>query len=125
MGMGRDGGPAMDSSSLSPNVMVKEKEIIKFQVLAERFFKLMWLTAHGTDDADLQYDEFIDSQCSKYREKFVTFNKSTDAIDLLLDEFLDKNQIYISFWRRCGIIFVLFFMVKVLSKEDAASINNC
>ena len=57
------------ASFLAPNAMVEEKEIskMKFQVLAERFFKLMWLTAHEADDADLQYDEFVDSECSKHK----------------------------------------------------------
>ena len=40
---------------------------MKFQVLAERLCKLKWLTAHETDDADLQYDDFIDSECSKQK----------------------------------------------------------
>ena len=44
---------------------------------------------------------------SKHREKFATFDKSTDAIDLFLGEFLHKNQKYISFWKVCGITFVL------------------
>ena len=49
---------AVRKASLTPNAMVEEKEIskMKFQVLAERLFKLMWLTAHEADDADLQYD---------------------------------------------------------------------
>ena len=138
-----------NSSSLLPNAMVEENEIstMKFQVLAERLFKLKWLThyspvllictpwkdhktyrfsdvfrgyrwappgcnglaAHETDDADLQYNEFVDSECSKYREKFVTVDKFTDVVGLFLGEFLHKNQTYISFWRVCGIIIVLSY----------------
>ena len=40
-------------------------------------------------------------------ETFSTFNKSADAVNLFLGEFLHKNQKYISFWRVCGI--VVFF----------------
>ena len=37
-------------------------------------------------------------------ETFSTFNKSADAVNLFLGEFLHKNQKYISFWRVCGIV---------------------
>ena len=40
-------------------------------------------------------------------EKFATFDKSIDAVDRFLGEFLQKNQNYISFWRVYGIIFVI------------------
>ena len=61
--------------------MVEEKEIskMKFQVLVERLFKLKWLIVH---------DEFVNSECSKHREKFATFDKFVDAVDLILGEFL-------------------------------------
>ena len=39
-------------------------------------------------------------------EKFATFDIYTDALRLLLGEFLHKNQKYSSFWRVCGSIFV-------------------
>ena len=39
-------------------------------------------------------------------EKFATFDIYTDALHLLLGEFLHKNQKYNSFWRVCGNIFV-------------------
>ena len=80
---------------------------MKFQFLAERLIKLKWLTAHEPDDADLQYDEFTYSECSKHREQFATFGKSIDAVDQFLGEFLQKNQNYISFGRVYGIIFVI------------------
>ena len=80
-------------SSLSPNTMVEEKEIskMKFQVLAERLIKLKRLTANEADYVDLQYDEFADSECSKHREKFATFNKSTAVVDLFFADLLYKN----------------------------------
>ena len=42
-----------NSSALSPNSMVEEKELskMKFQGLVERFCKLKWLTADEADDA--------------------------------------------------------------------------
>ena len=84
--------------------MVEEKEIpkMKFQVLAERLFKLKQLLAHEANDAYLQYDESVDSECSKHKEKFATFNKSTVVFDQFLGKFLHKNQKYISLWRVCG-----------------------
>ena len=83
-----------NASYLSPNVVFEEKQAskMKFQALAERLFRLKWLTAGETDDADLQYDEFVDSEWSKHKEKFATFNKSADAFDLFLGEFLHENQ---------------------------------
>ena len=80
---------------------------MKFQVFAERLFKLKLLHAHEADDAGLQYHESVDSECSKHREKFATFNKSPVAFDRFLGKFLHKNQKYISFWRVCGIVFIL------------------
>ena len=46
----------------------KERRNIKFQILAERLIKLKWLITHEPDDADLQYDEFVISECSKHRK---------------------------------------------------------
>ena len=43
-------------------------------------------------------------QNTQNTEKFTTFNISADAVDFFLDEFLHKNQKYISFWRVCGIV---------------------
>ena len=55
-----------NASSLSPNAMVEEKNIskMKFRALAERLSKLKWLIADEGDDAKMQYDEFVDSECS-------------------------------------------------------------
>ena len=62
--------------------MAEEKQTskMKFQVLAEGFFKLKWLTADETDDTKLQYEEFVDSKCSKRKKKISSFDKSTDAV---------------------------------------------
>lgn len=46
----------------------KKKSNIKFPVFAERLFKLKWLTAHEADDAYLQYDEVVHSECFKHRK---------------------------------------------------------
>ena len=64
---------------------------MKLQVLAANLFKLKWLTASESDDAKLQYKEFVDWYCSKHEEKFATFYKSADALDPFLNEFLHKN----------------------------------
>lgn len=66
---------------------------MKFQVLAERLFKLKWLTAHETDDADLQYDEVVHSECFKHREKFAPFSKSSLMLLIyFLGSFSTKNK---------------------------------
>ena len=95
---------------------------MKFRVFAERLFKLKQLHAHEADDAYLQYDESVDSECSKHREKFATFNKCTVAFDQFLGKFLHKNQKYTSFWRVCGIIFILFHGQSTI--ERGLSINK-
>ena len=107
------------NASLSPNAMVEEKEIskMKFQVLAERLFKLKWVTADETDDTKLQYEEF-----EKKIEKFATFSKSTDDLDLFPGKFLHKNQKYISFWRVCGNIFVFSHSQSTI--ERGFSVNK-
>ena len=90
--------------------MVEEKEMskMKFQVLAKRLIKLRWFTVREADDADLQFDEFVDSECSK-QKNLPGFDKTADAVDLFLGDFLHKNQKFISFWRVCGIIFVISY----------------
>ena len=59
-----------NASSLSPDAMAEEKQAskMKFRVLAERLFKLKWSTADETDDAKLQYKEFVDSECLEHRK---------------------------------------------------------
>ena len=66
---------------------------MKFQVLVERLFKLKWLTAHEADDADLQYDEVVHSECFKHREKFAPFSKSSVMLLIcFLGSFSTKNK---------------------------------
>ena len=93
-----------------PSAMVEEKEMskMKFQVLAKRLIKLRWFTVREADDADLQFDEFVDSECSK-QKNLPGFDKTADAVDLFLGDFLHKNQKFISFWRVCGIIIVISY----------------
>ena len=57
--------------------MVGEKKLskMKFQGLVERLCKLKWLTTDEADDAKQQFDEFVDIECPKHREKFASFDK--------------------------------------------------
>ena len=57
--------------------MVEEKKLskMKFQGLVERLCKLKWLTTDEADDAKQQFDEFVDIECPKHREKFASFDK--------------------------------------------------
>ena len=98
-----------NSSALSPKSMVEEKQLskMKFQGLVERLCKLKWLNADEADDAKRQYDEFVDTECPKHQEKFASFDKSCDSVDVFLSNFLHKNQAYKVFWKVCSIIFVL------------------
>ena len=98
-----------NASSLSPNEMVQNKEIstLKFKALAERLSKLKWLSTDEADDAKQQYDEFVGSECVKFREKFESFNELSDSVDKFLGVYLHKNQKYSALWKVCAIIFVL------------------
>ena len=89
--------------------MVEEKKLskMKFQGLVERLCKLNWLTTDETDDAKQQFDEFVDIECHKHREKFASFDKLSDAADVFLSKFLHKIPQYKVFWKVCSIIFVL------------------
>ena len=55
-------------------------------------------------------------------EKFATFSKSTDDLDLFPGKFLHKNQKYISFWRVCGNIFVFSHSQSTI--ERGFSVNK-
>ena len=98
-----------NSSALSPNSMVEEKELskMKFQGLLEWLCKLKWLTADEADNANQQFDEVVDTECPKHREKFASFDKLSDAVDVFLSSFLHKIPKYKVFWKVCSIIFVL------------------
>ena len=80
---------------------------MKFRGLVERLCKLKCLTADEADDAKQQLDEFVDTECPKHREKFASFDKLSDAVDVFLSNFLHKIPKYKVFWKVCSIIFVL------------------
>ena len=90
--------------------MVEEKELskMKFQGLVERLCKLKWLTADEANDAKRQFDEFVDTECPKHREKFASFDKLSDAVNVLLSNLTHKIPKYKVFWKMCNIIFVFF-----------------
>ena len=109
------------SASLSPNAMVEEKEIskMKFQVLAERLFKLKWVTADETDDAKLQYEEF--------EKKLKNLPHLVNLLMILicfLASFFTKTK-SISVFGESVATSLFFLTAKVLSKEGLVSINNC
>ena len=79
------------------------------------------LTTDEADDAKLRYDEFVDSEFPKHREKFTTFDKSTDVVDLFFGEFLHKNEKRIGFRKVCGIIFVLSHGQSTVERGFSAS----
>ena len=89
--------------------MVEEKELskMKFQGLFEWLCKLKWLTADEADNTSQQFDEVVDTECPKHREKFASFDKSSDAVDVFLSNFLHKIPKYKVFWKVCSISFVL------------------
>ena len=80
---------------------------MKFQGLVERLCKLKWLTTDKANDAKQQFDEFLDIECPKHREKFASFDKFSDAANVFLSKFLHKIPKYKVFWNACSIIFVL------------------
>ena len=80
---------------------------MKFQGLLERFCKLKWLTADEADDAKQQFDEFVDTEYPKHREKFASFDKLSDAVNVFLSNFVHKIPKYKVFWNVCCSIFVL------------------
>ena len=92
-----------NSSALSPNSMVEEK----FQGLVEWLCKLKWLTADEADDAKQQFDEFVNTECPKHWEKFASFDKLSDAVNVFLSNFIHKIPKYKVFWKVCSVIFLL------------------
>ena len=80
---------------------------MKFQGLVERLCKLTWLTTDEANYAKQQFDEFLDTECPKHREKFASFDKLSDAANVFLSKFLHKIPKYKVFWNVCSIIFVL------------------
>ena len=79
---------------------------MKFQGLVERLCKLKWLTADEADDAKQQFDEFVDTEYPKHREKFASVDKS-DAVNVFLSNFVHKIPKYKVFWKVGCSIFVL------------------
>ena len=80
---------------------------MKFQGLLERLCKLKWLTADEADDAKQQFDEFVDTEYPKHREKFASVDKLSDAVNVFLSNFVHKIPKYKVFWKVGCSIFVL------------------
>ena len=113
-----------NASSLSPKNMIqmKTKSISRFEKLVERLSKLNWITTDESDDAKLQYEKFINTECTKHMDKFESFDRNTTRLDAFFGSFMHNNKEYTALWKVCSYIFVLSHGQS--STERGFSINK-
>ena len=83
------------SASLSPVKMIQNKEecILKFKRLVEKLCEMKWISAVDADDSKLQYEEFLTSASSEYKNHFLDYCRNKDSIDKFLGLLIKRNLI--------------------------------
>ena len=96
------------SASLSPVKMIHNKEecVLKFKRLIEKLCEMKWISAVDADDSKLQYEEFLTSASSEYKNHFLDYCRNNDSIDKFLGLYIDQKK-FDKFWNICKIIFTL------------------
>ena len=68
---------------------------------------MKWISAVDADDSKLQYEEFLTSASSEYKNHFFFYYcRNNDSIDKFLGLYIDQKKID-KFWNICKIIFTL------------------
>ena len=57
------------------------------------------LASEESDNAKLQYEEFVNDAVSKYEEDFLDFNMSSDCSDHFFGKFLNSLDNYKDLWK--------------------------
>ena len=59
----------------------KAVAISKLTKVVEKFYEIQHLSPKESDNAKLQYEEFINHFAKRYQEEFVSFDMSNDQLD--------------------------------------------
>ena len=70
----------------------KEECILKFKKLVEKICQMNWISAADADDSKLQYEEFLTSASSEYKNHFLDYFRNNDSIDKFL-KLIKRNSI--------------------------------
>ena len=96
-------------SCLSPENIVNKKEacVLKFEKLVDKLYNHKYLTAKESDDAKIQYTEFLDSIAKINVVEFSNFESSVTRLDTFYGKWLHKNKNFKSLWKVMICIFTL------------------
>ena len=99
----------------------KEECILKFKRLVEKLCEMKWISAVDADDSKFQYEEFLTSASSEYKNHFLDYCRNSDSIDKFLGLYIDKKK-FDKFWNICKIIFTLSHVQAAV--ERGFSVNR-
>ena len=96
-------------SSLNPKNMVNYKadSIKMFTRVIDKLYDNKHLSSKESDNAKLQYEEFINDVVSRYQEDFLNFDMANDRLDQFLGKSLNSLDKYKNLWKVRQIIFVV------------------
>ena len=94
---------------LIPRNMVNNKAdaIIMFTKVIDKLYENKHLASKESDNAKLQYEEFINDMVSRYQKDFFDFGMSNDCLDHLFGKFLNSFDKCKDLWKAIQIIFVI------------------
>ena len=98
-----------NASCLAPTTMITQPEVSKLQFnsLVDKLYSCKWLSEKSSEEAKLQFEEFLSLPCKQNCEKFSQFKWEEQRIDEFLGAFLHRNEKYQAFRDVCKEIFVL------------------
>ena len=96
-------------SSLNPKNMVNYKadSTKMFTRVMDKLYDNKHLSSKESDNAKLQYEEFISDVVSRYQEDFLNFDMANDRLDQFFGKFLNSLDKYKNLWKVVQIIFVV------------------
>ena len=96
-------------SSVNPKNMVNNKadSIKMFTRAIDKLYDNKHLSSKESDNAKLQYEEFISDVVSRYNEDFLNFDIANDRPDRFFGKFLDSLDKYKNLWKVMQIVFVV------------------
>ena len=85
-----------NASSLSPIDMTNDKDvsIVRFKHLTEALNKKNLISADEADEAQNQYEAFVEFDCKVHRDAFLKFDFTIDRVDAFLGKYLHKVEKY-------------------------------
>ena len=85
----------------------KADSIKRFTRVIDKLYDNKHLSSKESDNAKLQYEEFINDVVSRYQENFLNFDMASDCLDQFFGKFLNSLDEYKNLWKVMQIVFVV------------------